>query len=50
MAKIKFIIIPETVCMFYGLKLIKRQNKKYLGLAITWGGAGGKWDRQEGKT
>lgn len=40
MAKITFIIIPETEYMFYGLKLIKIQNKKYLGLAITWGGAG----------
>lgn len=50
MTKIKFIIISETDWMFYGLKLIKIQNKKYLGLAITWGGVGGKWDKQEGKT
>lgn len=40
MEKITFIIIPEIDYVFYGLKLIKIQNKKYLGLVITWGGAG----------
>lgn len=36
MEKITFIIIPEIDYVFYGLKLIKIQNKKYLGLVITW--------------
>lgn len=33
-------IMAETGYMFYGLKLIKIQNKKYLGQAVTRGGAG----------